>query len=203
MLALGRSPNTEGLNLDKAGVNCNSRHAVIVDQFMKTTADNIWAVGDVTDRIQLTPVAIHEAMCFIETVFKNNPVAPDHELIATAVFSQPEIGTVGLTEEDAVKKFQRVEVYRALFRPMRNTLSGNSEKMLTKLIVDGESRIVVGAHILGHGAAEMAQLLGVSLKGKLTKDVFDRTMALHPTASEELVTMYQPSYVYENGKKLN
>ena len=203
MLALGRSPNTEGLNLDKAGVNCNSRHAVIVDQFMKTTADNIWAVGDVTDRIQLTPVAIHEAMCFIETVYKNNPVAPDHELIATAVFSQPEIGTVGLTEEDAVKKFQRVEVYRALFRPMRNTLSGNSEKMLTKLIVDGESRIVVGAHILGHGAAEMAQLLGVSLKGKLTKDVFDKTMALHPTASEELVTMYQPSYVYENGKKLN
>ena len=203
MLALGRSPNTEGLSLDKAGVDCNSSHAVIVDQFMKTTADNIWAVGDVTDRIQLTPVAIHEAMCFIETVYKNNPVAPDHELIATAVFSQPEIGTVGLTEEDAVKKFQRVEVYRALFRPMRNTLSGNSEKMLTKLIVDGESRIVVGAHILGHGAAEMAQLLGVSLKGKLTKDVFDKTMALHPTASEELVTMYQPSYVYENGKKLN
>ena len=202
MLALGRSPNTQGLNLDKAGVKLNSNNAVIVDKFMKTTANNIWALGDVTDRIQLTPVAIHEAMCFIETEFKNNPVAPDHELIATAVFSQPEIGTVGLTEEQAVEKFDRVEIYRALFRPMRNTLSGNSDKMLTKLIVDGKTRLVVGAHVLGSGAAEMAQLLGVSLKGKLTKDVFDRTMALHPTASEELVTMYRPTYVYEKGKKL-
>lgn len=203
MLALGRSPNTQGLNLDKADVELDSHNAIVVDKFMKTTAENIWAVGDVTDRIQLTPVAIHEAMCFIETAFKNNPVAPDHELIATAVFSQPEIGTVGLTEEQAAEKFGRVEVYRALFRPMRNTLSGNSNKMLTKLVVDGKTRLVVGAHILGNGAAEMAQLLGVSLKGKLTKDVFDRTMALHPTASEELVTMYQPTYVYENGKKLD
>ena len=202
MLALGRSPNTQGLNLDKAGVKLNLNNAVIVDKFMKTTANNIWALGDVTDRIQLTPVAIHEAMCFIETEFKNNPVAPDHELIATAVFSQPEIGTVGLTEEQAAEKFDRVEIYRALFRPMRNTLSGNSDKMLTKLIVDGKTRLVVGAHVLGSGAAEMAQLLGVSLKGKLTKDVFDRTMALHPTASEELVTMYRPTYVYEKGKKL-
>lgn len=202
MLALGRSPNTQGLNLDKAGVKLNLNNAVIVDKFMKTTANNVWALGDVTDRIQLTPVAIHEAMCFIETEFKNNPVAPDHELIATAVFSQPEIGTVGLTEEQAAEKFDRVEIYRALFRPMRNTLSGNSDKMLTKLIVDGKTRLVVGAHVLGSGAAEMAQLLGVSLKGKLTKDVFDRTMALHPTASEELVTMYRPTYVYEKGKKL-
>lgn len=202
MLALGRSPNTQGLNLDKAGVKLNLNNAVIVDKFMKTTANNIWALGDVTDRIQLTPVAIHEAMCFIETEFKNNPVAPDHELIATAVFSQPEIGTVGLTEEQAAEKFDRVEIYRALFRPMRNTLSGNSDKMLTKLIVDGKTRLVVGAHVLGSGAAEMAQLLGVTLKGKLTKDVFDRTMALHPTASEELVTMYRPTYVYEKGKKL-
>lgn len=202
MLALGRSPNTQGLNLEKAGVECDERGAVIVDKYMKTSANNIWAVGDVTDRIQLTPVAIHEAMCFIETAFKNNPVSPDHDLIATAVFSQPEIGTVGLTEEEAVKKFNYVEVYRALFRPMRNTLSGNEEKMLTKLIVDGESRVVVGAHILGSGAGEMAQLLGISLKGRLTKDVFDKTMALHPTASEELVTMYQPSYTYKNGKKV-
>lgn len=202
MLALGRSPNTHGLNLEKAGVECDEKGAIIVDKYMRTTADNIWAVGDVTDRIQLTPVAIHEAMCFIETAFKNNPVAPDHDLIATAVFSQPEIGTVGLTEEEAVKKFNHVEVYRALFRPMRNTLSGNTEKMLTKLIVDGSSRIVVGAHILGSGAGEMAQLLGISLKGRLTKDVFDKTMALHPTASEELVTMYQPSYIYKNGKKM-
>lgn len=202
MLAMGRLPNTQGLGLDKAGVKCDDKGAIIVDKYMTTSASNIWAVGDVTDRVQLTPVAIHEAMCFIQTAFHNNPTVPDHDLIATAVFSQPEIGTVGLTEEEAVKKYEKVEVYRALFRPMRNTLSGSSEKMLTKLIVDGDTRIVVGAHILGADAGEMAQLLGVILKGKLTKDVFDATMALHPSASEELVTMYKPSYVYKNGERV-
>ena len=202
MLAMGRLPNTQGLGLDKAGIKCNDKGAIIVDKYMTTSASNIWAVGDVTDRVQLTPVAIHEAMCFIQTAFHNNPTVPDHDLIATAVFSQPEIGTVGLTEEEAVKKYDQVEVYRALFRPMRNTLSGSSEKMLTKLIVDGDTRIVVGAHILGPDAGEMAQLLGVILKGKLTKDVFDATMALHPSASEELVTMYKPSYVYKNGERV-
>lgn len=202
MLAMGRLPNTQGLGLDKAGVKCDDKGAIIVDKYMTTSASNIWAVGDVTDRVQLTPVAIHEAMCFIQTAFHNNPTVPDHDLIATAVFSQPEIGTVGLTEEEAVKKYDQVEVYRALFRPMRNTLSGSSEKMLTKLIVDGGTRIVVGAHILGADAGEMAQLLGVILKGKLTKDVFDATMALHPSASEELVTMYKPSYVYKNGERV-
>ena len=202
MLAMGRLPNTQGLGLDKAGVKCDDKGAIIVDKYMTTSASNIWAVGDVTDRVQLTPVAIHEAMCFIQTAFHNNPTVPDHDLIATAVFSQPEIGTVGLTEEEAVKKYEKVEVYRALFRPMRNTLSGSSEKMLTKLIVDGDTHIVVGAHILGPDAGEMAQLLGVILKGKLTKDVFDATMALHPSASEELVTMYKPSYVYKNGERV-
>lgn len=202
MLAMGRLPNTQGLGLDKAGVKCDDKGAIIVDKYMTTSASNIWAVGDVTDRVQLTPVAIHEAMCFIQTAFHNNPTVPDHDLIATAVFSQPEIGTVGLTEEEAVKKYDQVEVYRALFRPMRNTLSGSSEKMLTKLIVDGDTHIVVGAHILGPDAGEMAQLLGVILKGKLTKDVFDATMALHPSASEELVTMYKPSYVYKNGERV-
>ncbi|MHC5308128.1 glutathione-disulfide reductase [Bartonella sp. LJL80] len=202
MLAIGRTPNTDGLALDKAGVKCDDHGAISVDKYMTTSVPHIWAVGDVTDRVQLTPVAIHEAMCFIQTAFHNNPVAPDHELIATAVFSQPEIGTVGLSEEDAAKQFKRVDIYRALFRPMRNTISGSSEKMLTKLVVDAASRIVVGAHILGPDAGEMAQLLGIALKGKLTKDVFDATMAVHPTAAEELVTMYQPSYTYENGKKI-
>ncbi|EJF88657.1 glutathione-disulfide reductase [Bartonella tamiae] len=202
LLAMGRVPNTKSLGLEKVGVECDKNGAIIVDDYMKTTASNIWAVGDVTNRIQLTPVAIHEAMCFIQTVFKNNPISPDHELIPTAVFSQPEIGTVGLSEEEAISKYSRVEVYRAFFRPMRNTISGSTEKMLTKLIVDGESRIVIGAHILGPDAGEMAQLLGISLKGRLTKDVFDATMAVHPTAAEELVTMYQPSYVIENGKKI-
>ncbi|MGL2349361.1 glutathione-disulfide reductase [Helicobacter pylori] len=202
MFATGRVPNTVGLGLQRAGVKFDEIGAVIVDEKMTTNIPHIWAVGDVTGRRQLTPVAIHEAMCFIKTAFKNTPTVPDYDLIATAVFSQPEIGTVGLSEEDAIHCYKRVEIYRTLFSPMRNTLSGNSEKMFMKLVVDGESRIVVGAHILGEGAGEMAQLIGISLKGKLTKDIFDETMAVHPTAAEELVTMYEPNYIYENGKKL-
>jgi glutathione reductase (NADPH) len=160
----------------------------------RTNIDNIWAIGDVTNRVQLTPVAIHEAMCFIETAFKGNPTAPDHETISTAVFSQPEIGTVGLSEDEAVKRFTDIEIYRAIFRPMRHTLSGRDEKMLMKLVVDGASKKVLGAHILGPDAGEMAQLLGIPLKAGLTKNDFDRTMAVHPTAAEELVTMYKPTY---------
>ncbi|AGF74442.1 glutathione reductase (NADPH) [Bartonella australis AUST/NH1] len=202
MLATGRVPNTVGLGLERVGVQLNESGAVIVDERMTTNIPHIWAVGDVTGRIQLTPVAIHEAMCFIETAFKNIPTVPDYNLVATAVFSQPEIGTVGLSEEDAVGRYKRVEIYRTLFRPMRDILSANSEKMFIKLVVDGESRVVVGAHILGEGAGEMAQLIGISLKGRVTKDIFDKTMAVHPTIAEELVTMYEPSYIYENGKKL-
>ena len=152
--------------------------------------------------MQLTPVAIHEAMCFIETVYRDNPTSPDHDLIATAVFSQPEIGTVGLSEEDAAKKFDDLEVYRAEFRPMKATLSGRQEKTIMKLVVNAADRKVVGAHILGHEAGEMAQLLGISLKAGVTKDDFDRTMAVHPTATEELVTMYQPSYRVRNGQRV-
>ncbi|WP_075288909.1 glutathione-disulfide reductase [Pararhizobium arenae] len=201
MLALGRVPNTEGLGLDKAGVNVDGQGAIVVDAFSRTSAPGIYALGDVTNRVQLTPVAIHEAMCFIETEYRNNPTSPDHEMIATAVFSQPEIGTIGLTEEDAAKKFADLEVYRAEFRPMKATLSGRSEKMIMKLIVNAADRKVVGAHILGHDAGEMAQLLGISLKAGVTKDDFDRTMAVHPTASEELVTMYNPSYRIKNGER--
>ena len=162
----------------------------------------IFALGDVTDRVQLTPVAIHEAMCFIETEFRGNPVSPDHDLIATAVFSQPEIGTVGLSEEEAAKTFDDLEIYRAEFRPMKATLSGRQEKTIMKLVVNAADRKVVGAHILGHEAGEMAQLLGISLKAGVAKDDFDRTMAVHPTASEELVTMYQPSYRVRNGQRV-
>lgn len=201
MFAVGRIPNTAGLGLDRAKVAVDAVGAVIVDPYMQTSISHIWAVGDVTNRIQLTPVAIHEAMCFLKTAFENKPTAPDHDLVATAVFSQPEIGTVGLSEEEAAQKFPHVEIYRALFRPMRNTVSGRDERMLTKLVVDGESRVVLSAHILGTDAGEMAQLLGIALKGRLTKDVFDATMAVHPTAAEELVTMYSPSYCYRNGKR--
>ncbi|WP_019223681.1 glutathione-disulfide reductase [Bartonella rattaustraliani] len=202
MLATGRMPNTTGLGLERAGVKADESGAIVVDERMTTNVPHIWAVGDVTGYVQLTPVAIHDAMCFVKTAFENTPTTPDHDLITTAVFSQPEIGTVGLSEEDAVYRYKNVEVYRTVFRPMRNVLSGSSEKMFMKLIVDSESRIVVGAHILGENAAEMAQIVGISLKGRLTKDVFDETMAVHPTIAEELVTMYKPSYVYENGKKI-
>ena len=203
MLALGRSPNTEGLGLEAVGVETSVTGAIAVDRYSRTNIDNIWAIGDVTNRVQLTPVAIHEAMCFVETVFRDNPVAPDHDLIATAVFSQPEIGTVGLPEHEAAERFEKLEIYRAMFRPMRNTLSGRNEKMLMKLVVDAASRRVVGAHIMGPDAGEMAQLLGISLKAGVTKDDFDRTMAVHPTAAEELVTMYQPTYRVEKGRRID
>lgn len=202
MLALGRDPNTKGLGLEAAGVATDAKGAIIVDEYSRTNVPGIFALGDVTDRVQLTPVAIHEAMCFIDTEYRGKPTTPDLDLIATAVFSQPEIGTVGLSEEAAAKKYAALEVYRAQFRPMKATLSGRQEKTIMKLIVDAESRKVVGAHILGHEAGEMAQLLGITLKAGCTKDDFDRTMAVHPTAAEELVTMYSPSYRVVNGERV-
>jgi len=202
MLAIGRKPNTAGLGLEAAGVRTDEHGAIVVDAYSRSSVPSIYALGDVTNRVQLTPVAIHEAMCFIETEYKNNPVSPDHDLIATAVFSQPEIGTVGLTEEHAARRHASLDVYRAEFRPMKAMLSGHAEKMIMKLIVDAVSRKVVGAHILGHDAAEMAQLLGVALKAGVTKEDFDRTMAIHPTASEELVTMYAPSYRVRDGQRI-
>ncbi|MBX9870707.1 MAG: glutathione-disulfide reductase [Burkholderiaceae bacterium] len=203
MLALGRSPNTQGLGLEAAGVQTDERRAVVVDPYSRTNVPHIYALGDVTNRVQLTPVAIHEAMCFIETVYKNNPTAPDHELIPTAVFSQPEIGTVGLSEEAAAQRHAELDIYRAEFRPLKATLSGRTEKMLMKLIVDAVSRKVLGAHVLGHDAGEMAQLLGVALKAGVTKEDFDRTMAVHPTAAEEFVTLYQPSYRIRNAQRVD
>ena len=202
MLALGRHPNTNGLGLETAGVELDEKGAVIVDAYSRTNVDHIFAVGDVTDRVQLTPVAIHEAMCFLETVFKDNPTKPDHETIATAVFSQPEVGTVGLTETEAAERHGDLEVYRAVFRPMHNVLPDRQEKMLMKLIVAADTRVVVGAHIVGPGAGEMAQLLGISLKAGCTKDHFDATMAVHPTAAEELVTLYKPTYLVRAGERI-
>ncbi|MBZ9841911.1 glutathione-disulfide reductase [Mesorhizobium sp. CA5] len=202
MLAIGRLPNTENMGLEGVGVELGKTGAIVVDKYSRTNVDNIWAIGDVTHRVQLTPVAIHEAMCFVETAFKDNPTAPDHDTIPTAVFSQPEIGTVGLSEDDAIERYADVEIYRASFRPMRHTLSGRDEKMLIKLVVDGASRKVIGAHILGPDAGEMAQLLGIPLKAGLTKEDFDRTMAVHPTAAEELVTMYKPTYRVKNGERV-
>lgn len=201
MLAIGRTPNTDDLGLEKAGVELGKVDEIVVDRFSRTNVANIYAIGDVTNRVQLTPVAIHEAMCFVDTVYRGRPTSPDHEAVATAVFSQPEIGTVGLSEDEAATRFDELEIYLATFRPMRHTLSGRKEKMLMKLVVDAASRRVLGAHILGPDAGEMAQLLGIPVKAGLSKDDFDRTMAVHPTAAEELVTMYEPTYRVRQGER--
>jgi len=202
MLALGRDPHTDGLGLDKAGVKTGHKGEILINEYSRTNVESIYAVGDVTDRVQLTPVAIHEAMCLIDTLYHGRPTSPDHDLIATAVFSQPEIGTVGLSEDEASKKYDELEIYRAEFRPMKATLSGRSEKMIMKIVVNAQDRKVLGVHILGHEAGEMAQILGIVLKAGCTKDDFDRTMALHPSASEELVTMYSPSYRIKGGERV-
>jgi len=202
MLALGRDPNTDGLGLEAAGVKTGHKGEILVDEYSRTNVESIYAVGDVTDRVQLTPVAIHEAMCLIDTLYHDRPTSPDHELIATAVFSQPEIGTVGLSEDEASKTYDELEIYRAEFRPMKATLSGRAEKMIMKIVVNAADRKVLGVHILGHEAGEMAQILGIVLKAGCTKDDFDRTMALHPSASEELVTMYTPSYRVKGGERV-
>lgn len=202
MLAVGRTPNTDGLGLEAVGVETGPVGEIVVDAFSRTNVDGIHAIGDVTNRLQLTPVAIHEAMCFVDTVFRGKPTSPDHEAVATAVFSQPEIGTVGLSEDQAAQRFDELEIYRAEFAPMRHTLSGRKEKMLMKLVVDAATRRVLGAHVLGVDAGEMAQLLGIAVKARLTKDDFDATMAVHPTAAEEFVTMYQPSYRVKNGERV-
>lgn len=202
MLALGRHPLTPALGLDRAGVEVDARGNIVVDDYSRTSQEHIFAVGDVTNRVALTPVAIHEAMCVIETLYKGRPTKPDHATIGTAVFSQPEIGTVGLSEDDAIKAYEHVEIYKASFRPMKNILPGRNEKMLVKLVVDGKSKRVIGAHIFGPDAGELAQVLGICVKAQLTKADFDQTMAIHPTAAEELVTMYSPSYECRDGKRV-
>ncbi len=202
MLAVGRLPNTDGLGLEAAGVSTDRQGAVIVDAFQRTSQKHIFAVGDVTNKVQLTPVAIHEAMCVIETAFKDNPTEPDHQMIATGVFTRPEIGIVGLSEEVAGRELGDLDIFRAEFRPMKATLSGSTEKMLMKLVVDAKTQKVVGAHVMGPDAAEMAQLLAIPMKMGATKADFDRTMAVHPTAAEELVTMYAPSYRIRGGVRV-
>jgi glutathione reductase (NADPH) len=202
MLAVGRQPNVEGLNLEGAGVELDKKGAICVDEFSKTSVEGVWAIGDVTDRVQLTPVAIHEAMCFVETVFRNRPTKPDHRTVATAVFSQPEIGTVGWTEDDARVEFRNLDIYTTAFRPLKGTLTGRSDRMLMKLVVDADTDRVIGAHVLGPGAGEMAQLLGIPVKMGATKADFDATMAVHPTAAEEFVTFAAPTERVRNGETL-
>ncbi len=194
MFAIGRHPNVANLGLEKAGVAINPANGgVMVDHFSQSSVPNIYAIGDVTHRINLTPVAIREGHAFADTVFGRRPVRVDHADIATAVFSQPEVGTVGLTEEEARARFSHVDIYKSTFRPLKATLSGRDTRMLMKLVVDSLTDRVVGCHVVGDGAAEIIQAVAISVKMKATKADFDATMALHPTAAEELVTMRTPS----------
>jgi len=192
MYATGRVPMTDGLGLENAGVVLGAKGEVKVDARSKTNIDSIYAVGDVTERAQLTPVAIREGAAFAETVFNDNPQAVDHSIIPTAVFSQPPIGTVGMGEEEARAAGHNIDVYAASFRPMKNTLSGNPEKTLMKLIVDTADDKVLGLHIVGPDSGEMIQAFGVAITMGATKAQFDATIAVHPTAAEELVTFKQP-----------
>ena len=190
LFATGRVPNTEGLGLDKAGVTLGERGEIAVDRFSKTNVDHIYAVGDVTDRVQLTPVAIREGQAFADTVFgKGDPVAVDHSCIPAAVFSHPPLAGVGLTEGEARNKYGSVRVYQSDFRPMKNVLAGRNERSLYKMICDEDSGKILGIHMIGPEAAEIMQAAAVAVKAGLTKADFDATVAIHPTMAEELVLM--------------
>jgi glutathione reductase (NADPH) len=199
MYATGREPYTAGLGLESAGVALAENGAVVVDDYSKTNVDNIWAVGDVTDRINLTPVAIREGAAFAETEFHGRPMAFDHEMVASAVFSQPPIGAVGLTEADARHKHGKVDIYRSVFRPMKATFYGGQERMLMKLVVDPATDKLLGCHIVGPDAPEMIQMASIALKMGATKAQWDSTCAVHPTAAEELVTMREKYVPMELG----
>jgi glutathione reductase (NADPH) len=192
LFATGRTPKSQGLGLEQAGVALDERGAVVVDEYSRTSVDNIYAIGDVTDRIMLTPVAIHEGICVANTLFNDRPMRPDHEDVASAVFSQPPIATVGLTEARARERYGEVEVYSSSFRPLKHTLTGRDEHSFMKLVVDRASDRVVGLHVLGPDAAEIVQGFAVAIKCKATKADFDATIGIHPTAAEELVTMREP-----------
>ena len=193
MFCLGREPYVEGLNLEAAGVKLTEKGAVKVDKFSKTNVANIWAVGDVTDRINLTPVAIREGHAFADTEFLGRPTSFDHEMVASAVFSQPPIGSVGLSEADALKNYGKVFIYLARLKPMKYAFSHSDERALLKLVVDGETERVLGCHVVGPDAPEIIQMAAIALKMGVTKTQWDATCAVHPTLSEELVTMREKS----------
>ncbi|MBX9990014.1 glutathione-disulfide reductase [Phreatobacter oligotrophus] len=201
LMAIGRKPNTAGLGLEAAGVKLGKSGEVLVDADSRTSVPSIYAVGDVTDRVNLTPVAIREGHAFADTVFGGKAWTADHQLIPTAVFSEPEIGTVGLSEAEALATGCALDVYKATFRPMKHTISGRDTRMLMKLLVDGETDRVLGVHVCGPDAGEMIQLAGIAVKMGATKADFDSTMAVHPTAAEELVTMRTPSHRHPKAPK--
>ncbi len=189
MFATGREPHVKGLGLDAAGVALTDKGAVAVDDFSRTNVEHIWAVGDVTDRMPLTPVAIREAQAFAETEFYGRPTQFDHADVPTAVFSQPPVGVVGLTESQARHRLGAVDIYLTRFRPMRSGFAGGDERMLMKLVVERSSGRIVGCHVVGADAPEIIQMAAIAVKARLTKAQWDSTCALHPSAGEELVTM--------------
>ena len=195
LYATGRKANTDGLGLGELGVALGRDGEIVVDGWSQTSVPSIYAVGDVTNRVNLTPVAIREGHAFADTVFGARPTAPDHALIASAVFTQPELGMIGATEEQA-RKAGPIEVYAASFRPMKSLFAGRQNRVLMKLIVDATNRRVLGCHIVGPDAGEMIQLVAIAIKMGATKEDFDRTVAVHPTMSEELVTMRKPVRVF-------
>jgi glutathione reductase (NADPH) len=189
MFATGRRPNIKGLGLEAAGVTLGMTGGIEVDAYSRTSMPHIYAIGDVTDRLALTPVAIREGHAFADTVFGNKPTQVDHRNVPTAVFSEPECGAIGLTEAQACCELAKVDIYKSSFRPMKATLSGRDTRTFMKLVVDGSTDRLVGCHIVGPDAGEMIQLIGIAVKMKATKADFDAIMAVHPTAAEELVTM--------------
>lgn len=189
--AVGRKPATHGLGLEKAGVALNKNGAVVVDEWSRSSVDNIFAVGDVTDRVNLTPVAIREGAAFAETTYNDNPQNMDYTYIPKAVFSTPPVGSVGYTEHEARGEFANIDIYKTDFRPMKHMLTGDEQRILMKLVVNADTDVVLGCHIVGEHSAEMIQCLAIAIKAGVTKSQFDQTCALHPTAAEELVTMKQ------------
>ena len=196
MFATGRKPNVSKIGLEETGVAIAENGGVAVDEYSRTTVSNIYAIGDVTNRVNLTPVAIREGAAFADTVFGGKPTAVDHSNVPTAVFSDPEVGAVGLTEAQARARLKQTDVYRVMFKPLKATLSGRDTTVLIKLVVDGLTDRVVGCHIVGEGAAEIIQLVAITVKMRATKADFDAALALHPTTAEELVTMRQKSASY-------
>ncbi len=189
LAATGRRPNTGDLGLSAAGVALDAGGAVRVDAYSRSNQPNIYAIGDVTDRLALTPVAIAEAMAFVDTVYRGTPRAMDHKDVPSAVFSHPTVSTVGLSEHEARAAYEEIDIYRSSFRPLRHTLSGRDERAMMKLIVDRASQKVIGAHMVGADAPEIIQGIAVAIKAGATKQVFDATVGIHPTAAEEFVTM--------------
>jgi glutathione reductase (NADPH) len=199
MFATGRKPHVQGLGLETAGVKIKENGSIAVNEFSQTSVPNIYAVGDVTDRVNLTPVAIREGQYFADTVFGDRPVAVDHENVPTAVFSTPEVGVIGMTEASARERLAKVDIYKTTFRPMKATVAARVTRSVMKLVVDGSNDRVMGVHIVGPDAAEIIQAIGIAVKMKATKADFDALMALHPTAAEELVTMRDKAASYEKG----